>query len=171
MIFVTVGTNEARFDRLLRSLDTIPGTEELVVQHGPSSIRPAGATCFESLPFDDFLGYVRQARAVIAHAGVGSVLAILGCGKRPIVVPRLHRHGEAVDDHQRAFANRLGAAGLVQTVDDPAGLAAVLLSPNEHTVELRSDGRLVGELRAYLDERLDASVRDADSPPPARYSR
>ena len=42
----------------------------------------------------------------------------LAHGRRPIVVPRLHRHGEAVDDHQVHFARRLEAAGLATVVED-----------------------------------------------------
>ena len=34
MIFVSVGTNEARFDRLLRAIATLRIDEELLIQHG-----------------------------------------------------------------------------------------------------------------------------------------
>ncbi len=171
MIFVTVGTNEAPFDRLLRALDALPGREPLVVQHGPSLVRPVGATRFESLPFDELLGYIREARAVVAHAGVGSVLAVLGCGKRPIVVPRLRRYGEAVDDHQREFALRLDEAGLVRLVDDPTGLAEALEADAAHAVELRSNHRLAAELRGYLAERLDLPTPGPVVPEETGYSR
>ena len=71
MIFVTVGTNEARFDRLLAAVDELPDGTDLFVQHGPSSIRPAGATCADYLSFDEMVEKMRQARAVVTHAGVG----------------------------------------------------------------------------------------------------
>ena len=65
MIFVTVGTNEAAFDRLLRHLDGVAASEELVVQHGASSVRPAGATCLDFLPFEDLVDMMRRARVVV----------------------------------------------------------------------------------------------------------
>ena len=58
MILVTVGTNEAPFDRLVGVFDAPSGAdaaepgEEVLVQHGASLLRPAGATCVDFLPFD-----------------------------------------------------------------------------------------------------------------------
>lgn len=123
MIFVTVGTNEARFDRLLAALDALPGGEELVVQHGPSPLRPAGAACVDFLPFGGLVEHVRRARVVITHAGVGSIMVCLANERRPLVMPRLRAQGEAVDDHQVGLAERLERAGLVRMISDGAGLA------------------------------------------------
>ncbi len=100
MILVTTGTNAPAFDRLLRAVEHFDNGESLVVQHGPSKLRPPGATCVDYLAFDQFVELVREARVVITHAGVGSILITLMNGKRPIVVPRLARFGEHVDDHQ-----------------------------------------------------------------------
>lgn len=151
MIFVTVGTNEARFDRLLAAVDRLGTREELIVQHGPSAIRPAGATAVDFLPFDDMVETIRRARIVITHAGVGSVMTSLLAGTRPIVVPRLHRYGEAVDDHQLPFGRRLEQAGLVVFCEQPEELAKVVASGGGALdIELRPSRRLVGDLRDYL---------------------
>ena len=111
MIFVTVGTNEARFDRLLQAFQPSPPDEELLVQHGPSGVRPPGATCVDYLPYDELVATVRRARVVVTHAGVGSIMTALANGKRPIVVPRLRRFDEAVDDHQLQLAVPPGRGG------------------------------------------------------------
>lgn len=154
MILVTVGTNETRFDRLLLALGGLGSAEELVVQHGPSPVRPAGARCVDYLSFDELTAEMRRARVVITHAGVGSTIASLLNGKRPVVVPRLARLGEAVDDHQVPFGRRLHDAGLVRFVEDPADLpAAVAADAGSEAVELRPNRRLVAELRSFLDER------------------
>jgi UDP-N-acetylglucosamine transferase subunit ALG13 len=151
MIFVTVGTNEARFDRLLRAVDNLPASEELLVQHGPSTVRPTAATCVDYLSFDDLVAAVRRARIVITHAGVGSMLSALANGKRPVVVPRLARFGEAVDDHQVPLGRRLGAEGLVLFVEDPADLASALGADGSAAeAAVRMDERLVGDLRSFL---------------------
>jgi UDP-N-acetylglucosamine transferase subunit ALG13 len=173
VILVTVGTNEARFDRLLRALDVLPGGEELVVQHGPSAVRPTGATCVDFLPFDDLAAEIRRARVVITHAGVGSTIASLLNGKRPLVVPRLARHGEAVDDHQVAFGRRLHDAGLVRFVEDPALLLEAVAETNEaEAVALRPNRRLVDEIRSFLDARARPALGGDDRPgnldPPRR---
>lgn len=160
MIFVTVGTNEARFDRLLRAVDALGADGELVVQHGPSSIRPARARCIEYLSYDEIVELMRTADVVVTHAGVGSVMTALTNGKRPIVVPRLRRFDEAVDDHQLEFARSLAASGLVRLVEDPAELGGALdgLEPVD-PVAFGPARRLVAELRAYLAERLDGYSR------------
>ena len=49
------------------------------------------------------------ADVVISHAGVGSALTALRCGKRPILVPREAARGEHVDDSREA--DSAGAGG------------------------------------------------------------
>jgi UDP-N-acetylglucosamine transferase subunit ALG13 len=155
MIFVTVGTNEAPFDRLLRAVAGLPPAEEVVVQYGSSSIRPVHATCVDFLPYDAVVENVERARTIVTHAGVGSVLVALGAGKRPLVVPRLRRFGEAVDDHQLDFARRFEQAGLVTLVEEPDRLEAALTQAAaagpEHPVGAVS---LAADLRDYIEETL-----------------
>lgn len=159
MIFVTVGTNEAPFDRLLEALERLPAGEELVVQHGASTVRPARATCVDFLPFDVLVEHVRRARAVVTHAGVGSIMVALANGKRPVVVPRRHSLGEAVDDHQVVFARRLEQAGLVTAVEDAGRLAEALATlPEAPAARPEPGSSLAEELRAYLRERVGAAA-------------
>lgn len=151
MIFVTVGTNEARFDRLLVAIGGLGGSERIVAQHGASAVRPARAECVDFLAFDELTELVHEARAVVSHAGVGSILVALSAGKRPIVVPRLKRHGEAVDDHQVALAIRLAAAGLVTVVHEPGRELESALASSALALEQRDRPRaLLEELRSFL---------------------
>jgi beta-1,4-N-acetylglucosaminyltransferase len=148
VIFVSQGTSDP-FDRLLRAAELLAGDEELVVQCGKSAVRPAGATCFDFASFERVLELMRDARVVVTHAGVGSIMAARAVGKRPVVVPRLRRFGEAVDDHQVALGRRLHAIGLVTLVEDVAGLPAAVLE--EQAFERTSaGGALVEELRGFL---------------------
>jgi len=165
MIFVTVGTQAAPFDRLMRALGDLPPGEEIVVQCGSSKIRPPRATCVDFMPFADVLEHVRNARAVVAHAGVGSVMICLENGKRPIVVPRLEHLGEHPDDHQHEFARRLEAQGLVTVVEDLAHLPAVLSNQRELSIPPAArGGQLVGELRRYLGVHLGLAERGVEAP-------
>ena len=156
MIFVTVGTNEAPFDRLVGAIGELTLDEEVVVQYGSSAVRPNGVTCIDFLPFDELLGFVRRAHVVVTHAGVGSIMVALSEGKRPIVVPRLSRYGEAVDDHQVLFARRLDARGFVTLLEDESQLASALR--REHApVALGSMGRLglAQDLGRYLQSLVE----------------
>jgi UDP-N-acetylglucosamine transferase subunit ALG13 len=152
VIFVTVGTQLAPFDRLLRAVSLLSPGEEVVVQYGTSKVRPSGARCFEFLPFDDCLEHIRQARVVVAHAGVGTAMVALLNAKRPVVMPRLKELGEEdSDDHQREFARKLQDAGLGILVEDPANLANAVMRAGESPVPMIGPSpRLVADLRAYL---------------------
>ena len=154
MIFVSVGTHETPFDRLLQAISELKLDEELVVQHGLSAVRCDGAIEFDYLPFDRVLDYVREARAIVTHAGVGSVMLALANEKRPIVMARRHRFGEAVDDHQVELAARLEATGLVSVVEDSGDLVETL-GRGARPPALDSAGPWLGvSLRAYLTTRL-----------------
>jgi UDP-N-acetylglucosamine transferase subunit ALG13 len=152
VIFVTVGTQLAPFDRLLRAVSSLSPGEELVVQYGTSKIRPSGARCFDFLPFDECLEHIRQARVVVAHAGVGTAMVALLNAKRPVVMPRLKELGEEdSDDHQREFARKLQDAGLGILVEDPADLKNAVVRAGESSVStIGASPRLLADLRAYL---------------------
>lgn len=151
MIFVTLGTQEFQFDRLLRELDGLPGDEELVVQGGRSTFRPARAVWHDYLSFGETVEHVRRARVVVCHAGVGSVMTALEQGRRPVVVPRLRAHGEAVDDHQLPFARRLAATGAVLLVEDLATLPDALSAEEAPETGRRGGQKLALDLKAYLE--------------------
>ncbi len=164
MILVTVGTNEAPFDRLLHVVGELPPGEELIVQHGASSVRPARARCLDYVPFDELTELVRRARVVVTHAGVGSIMVVLASGKTPIVMPRLQRHGEAVDDHQVGLAERLAEQGLVTLVEDEVALVRAVAAHDGAAAHPRAQtaSALAAELRAYLGAAIGAPTRTTD---------
>lgn len=151
MIFVTVGTNEARFERLVDAAGRIPGDEDVVIQTGHCRGAPARARCVDFLPFDEMAEHARRARVVVSHAGVGSIMLALTAGRRPVVVPRRADLGEAVDDHQLPLARRLHAAGLVRLVEDPADLPGAVAEDGARDPLRTGEGTpLSRELHAYL---------------------
>lgn len=154
MILVTTGSNGTSFDRMLSVVERFSVAEEVVVQHGPSSIRPRDATCVDFLPFDRLNELVSKARIVVAHAGVGSILLCLTHRRTPIVVPRLARLGEAIDDHQLALARRLAESGLVTCVEDTDDLPQAIRMSRDSVVDTpHHDGglELAADLRRYVD--------------------
>jgi UDP-N-acetylglucosamine transferase subunit ALG13 len=157
MIFVSVGTHEAPFDRLLRTVYELGLDEEIVVQHGPSSVRSKLALEAEYLSFDEVVDYIRAARAVVTHAGVGSVMVALANGKRPIVMPRLRSFDEHVDDHQLELARRLEANGLVTVVESPAAMAEALAQATESAGGMTGMPWLGSDLGEYLATHLESS--------------
>jgi len=170
VILVTTGTNGAPFDRLLEAVGAIRADEPLVVQHGPSHLRPAGATCVDYVSFAELVRLVREARVVVCHGGVGSILVSTLNGRRPLVVPRLARFGEVVDDHQLDLARRLDRAGLVRLVEDVSRLPELVElepPPAQRANGLPATG-LADDLRSYLFEQLGRDDPVSGAPPGAR---
>ena len=151
MILVIVGSSQFPFDRLLRAVDGRVHAELVVVQHGASQIRPPGAECVPFVPLETLVDLIRQARAVVTHAGVGSMLLALTNGKRPFVVPRLRAFRETVDDHQVESARRFAKAGLVTLVEDVNRLHDVLSDGVDTAIALPTGQTpLVREVHDYL---------------------
>lgn len=111
MIFVTVGTHEQPFNRLVKAVDELKRdgviTEDVVIQTGFSTYEPKYCTWSKLIPYQDMLKNVEDARIVITHGGPASFIMPLQIGKTPIVVPRQHRFNEHVNDHQVEFARNV----------------------------------------------------------------
>jgi UDP-N-acetylglucosamine transferase subunit ALG13 len=136
LLLVTVGTDHHPFDRLVRWVDgwlDSPGGRaaglRCLLQTGTSAV-PAGesgAVRWQAyLEFEALQTAMRDAAAVVCHGGPGTILGARHMGAVPIVVPRQHRLGEHVDDHQVAFSRRLAAEGSVFLAEDEAGLRRLL---------------------------------------------
>lgn len=151
MILVAVGSSAIPFDRLLEAVDSLDPGEPVVVQRGPSKVLPRYATVVDFMAFEEIVEHVERARVVVTHAGVGTILISLMKGKRPIVVPRLRKYGEAVDDHQLELARRLHDEDVVTLAEDLVELsAAVRAYGTARPDPSLNDGALVRELRSLL---------------------
>ena len=106
----------------MRALESLPG-ERLLVQHGPVDPPPGAAQANAFMQFPEMIESMEAADVVVCHAGAGSILCALRAGHTPVVVPRLKRYQETVDDHQVEFSRALAAEGKVIAVEDlrPAG--------------------------------------------------
>ncbi len=152
MILVTCGTNEQPFDRLVRAAHTLAGPEPLLVQHGSSQVPHGPGEWIDFLPFEELAARMSEARVVVSHAGVGSIMLARRCGKRPVVLPRRVGLGEAVDDHQLPLAHRLHASGIVTLVEDEGRLADVVRSV-DGLAEYTAIGRPAGTMALAADVR------------------
>lgn len=107
MIFVTVGTHEQPFNRLVQCIDELKGNgiieEDVVIQTGFSTYEPKFCSWSKLFPYQEMVKYVDKARIVITHGGPSSFIMPLQIGKTPIVVPRQKQFGEHVNDHQVEF--------------------------------------------------------------------
>ncbi len=136
MIFVTVGTHEQAFDRLVKKIDELVANgvinEEVIVQTGYCTYEPRCCTWQKLYPYKQMEAFVKEARIVITHGGPASFIAPLKHGKIPIVVPRQVKYNEHINDHQLLFARevqkRLGSILLVENIDE---IENIILHYNE----------------------------------------
>lgn len=131
MIFVTVGTHEQPFNRLIEYMDNMKRdgliSEEIIMQIGYSTYEPKYCSWQKLYPYLKMLEFVNKARIVITHGGPSSFIMPLQIGKIPIVVPRKCEFNEHVNDHQVSFtktvAERMGTIIAVEELD---GLADII---------------------------------------------
>ncbi len=129
MIFVTVGTHEQPFNRLVEYIDNLKKDgvikEDVTIQTGYSTYEPKYCTWKKLFPYQEMVRLVSEARIVITHGGPSSFIMPLQIGKTPIVVPRQKKYNEHVNDHQVAFskavAERMGTIIVVEDLDKLAG--------------------------------------------------
>lgn len=127
-LLVTFGTDHHPFSRLSGWLEpwlaAHPGVR-CIVQEG-YSVPPAGAETVGIVSRAALLDLMRSASAIVGQGGPGTVLDAASCGRVPIVVPRLARHGEVVDDHQVAFCRRMAAEGRALLAESATALHHLL---------------------------------------------
>lgn len=130
MIFVTVGTHEQSFKRLLLAVDSVAGclnNQEFVVQTGYTFETLKNCRCEKFFAFEEMQQLYEQADVIITHGGPSSFMEALAKKKSPIVVPRQYRFHEHVNDHQLVFAKKIQAAGYpIEVVEEVADLKELI---------------------------------------------
>lgn len=104
MIFVTVGSRQYPFDRLFKKIDILYDkgilTDKMFAQIGTSAYKPRNYEFEDFLSPEEFRNRIKQADIVVSHGASGSIMQALNAGKKVIVVSRLEKYGEHINDHQ-----------------------------------------------------------------------
>lgn len=157
MIFLSVGTERFPFDRLVQAADKIQerlAGEPVFIQLGQSQVLPKQCEWSRFLSFPEFRSRLSEARMVITHAGVGTILLCLQNGKIPIAVPRRKKLGEHVDDHQLEFAQRMAELGYVVLAESQDEIMELVQDYDKKSATLRaalkSESKLAETLPRYL---------------------
>ena len=130
MIFVTLGTQDKSFTRLLKAIDNeikngnIKG--EVIVQAGFTKYNSPNMKVFDLLDKDDFDKYIKNCDLLITHGGVGSILTGLKNNKKVIACPRLAKYNEHMNDHQVQIIKRFTDAGFILPFNENDDLSKVL---------------------------------------------
>jgi UDP-N-acetylglucosamine transferase subunit ALG13 len=107
MIFVTVGTHNQPFDRLLRCIDELAATkevhEDVFMQTGTNAYIPKHCAYKTLLTPKEMKQKMEDAHIVITHGGPSSFVQSLELGKVPVVVARRKEFHEHINNHQVDF--------------------------------------------------------------------
>lgn len=134
MIFATTGTQLA-FPRLMAALEALAPDlgERIIAQAGPES---GAAEAYPHLDIRthlapaDYDRIVTEARVIVAHAGIGTILTARRHGKPLILVPRRLDQGEHRNDHQLATARQVADLPGIFIAWEVTEIEPVLMNPN-----------------------------------------
>lgn len=168
MIFVTVGTHEQQFNRLVEYMDqwATKHDEEVIIQTGCSTYEPKRAKWSKLFPYQKMVEMVEQARIVITHGGPSSFFMPLQIEKMPIVVPRMKKYNEHVNDHQVKFCRQVEARlGTMVVVEDIEMLGCII--ENYDDVKREREGKnpsnnkqFCYELGSIVEEMFDQQGKE-----------
>jgi len=122
LILLTAGTYPLPFDRLIRAVDELVCRglieEEIFAQIGCSNYQPKHVKHARIMDKDAFDRCLKTASALIGHAGMGTITMALEHNKPLLVVPRMKKYREHVNDHQVATAREFERMGHVLAAYD-----------------------------------------------------
>lgn len=154
MIFATVGT-QLPFRRLIDALNALAPElgEPVVAQTGPDVGPWANLDRRDQLKPAEFQTLFTDARVVVAHAGIGTILSAKRWKKPLVILPRRHALGEHRNDHQLATARQAAAMPGIYVAWETEELHGLLtdgtLAPPTETPSPSHDA-LVARLRSFI---------------------
>ena len=157
MVFVTLGTQDKEFKRLLEAVDEQieKGNikEEVIAQIGCTKYTSKNIKLYDYLDQEDFDKYLKKCSLLITHGGVGSILSGIKIGKVVIAAPRLKKYKEHVNDHQtqiiESFSKEKYILGLMDLNNFPSVLEkAKTFKPRKFA---SNTDNLIEHIENYID--------------------
>ena len=119
MIFVSLGTNDKSFSRLLVEIDKQISLgnikDDVIVQSGYTKYESDNMKIIDLMSMEEFLDNIKKCDVLITHGGVGTILDGIKCGKKILAFPRLNKYKEHVNDHQIEIINEFYKSGYILT--------------------------------------------------------
>lgn len=117
MIFVTLGTQDKSFVRLLKSIEVLIEsgviTEEVIVQAGFTQFSSKSMKIFDYVSMDEFNAYIDRCSLLITHGGVGSILTGCLAKKKVLAVARREKYNEHENNHQIQIVDEFDKRGYI----------------------------------------------------------
>lgn len=115
MIFVSLGTQDKSFIRLLEKLEDLIDKkiiqDEVIVQAGCTKFESKYMHIFDFIPMEKFNDYIIECDYMITHAGVGTIINGINHNKKVVAVARRVKYGEHENDHQVEITTKFSSTG------------------------------------------------------------
>ncbi len=162
MIFLTVGS-ELPFDRLVACADNWcdqnPSEHVFgqIGQLGAENYLPKNFDYVAFLPPADYEARLKDARCIISHVGMGTIITCLLNDKPLVAMPRLGAKGETRNNHQVATGEKFGAYALISLANDQPSFNLALDDALRHqtinsspSITSKATGSLVEHVQRFI---------------------
>ena len=130
MIFVTLGTQDKEFPRLLRQIEKEIKNgniqEEVIVQRGYTKYSSKYMKMLDLVSTEEFKKLVKDCDLLITHGGVGSILEGIKQNKKIIAVPRKKEYKEHTNNHQLQILKEFASLSYIIAIEDVKDLSKAL---------------------------------------------
>lgn len=130
MIFVTLGTQDKDFSRLLKIIDNGINKgiikEEVLAQIGYTKYKTKNFKTIDFTDMDRFEKIMEKCDLLITHGGVGSIISGLHHQKKIIAMARLKKYGEHTNDHQKQIIKKFVKDGYITELKNEKNLDAAI---------------------------------------------
>lgn len=168
MIYVTVGGTQFPFYRLINQIDKIAldfKDEYFIVQKGVTKygFKSKNVKSIDFCTFKESEEYIKSAKIIISHAGTGTIVQSRQYAVPLIIVPRLKKYKEHVNDHQLDIVSQFEKSKLkgISVVRDIKFLENELrkvLSTNEKwEVKLKGKENIIRQIKKIIIKETQIS--------------
>ncbi len=157
MIFVTLGTNDKQFVRLLdaveKAIEDKVINDRVVVQAGFTKYESKNMEIFDSMDRDKFSSFMNEADLIITHGGVGTIMTALQERKKILAAARLAQYHEHVNDHQIQLLTSFDEQGYLVYMRDLTDIAPYIKKVQEFEPKMYKSNQeyFVNEIKNWID--------------------
>lgn len=158
MILVMLGTQNNSFHRLLKEIDKLIKEniikEEVVVQAGYTKYETNNMKIVDLIPKEELERLQDKADLIITHGGVGSIISSLEKGKKVIAIPRLHKYGEHVNDHQKEIVEKFSKNECIIGIDDVEKLKEAIINSKTFIPKtyVKNNQKMLNIIESFIDK-------------------
>lgn len=122
MIFLTVGTQDKQFLRLLKIVDNaiIKGEvkEDVVAQIGYTKFESKHIKTYKFMSSKKLNECIDNADLIVTHGGIGILTTALMKKKKVFAIARLKEYKEHINDHQEQIVDKFYKLGYIKKIVD-----------------------------------------------------